>query len=290
VEAIPVIFNPNARSAKAADRIAAIRELSARILLVPTTGPGDARRLAREFALGGAPTVVAAGGDGTVNEVANGLLSVEGCQTKLGILPAGTMNVLALELGLPKRNLPECWRRIEAGITRTLDIWQLGEAYFLQLAGLGVDAEVIRATTWESKKSLGPFSYGVSAMQLLGKPAPTMSVRKPDGSVVTGEVVLLVNGKHYGGPVRVFAQADNADGLLDVLVMDKGRVGKLLGVLASMYLNQGRKPPAGVHYFQAASLEISAEQPVAMEVDGELLGNGQNLTITQKPGGLQVLI
>jgi diacylglycerol kinase family enzyme len=150
---ILVIFNPAARSERARGFLRRIEALP-RARLQPTTAPGDARRFAHEGAKGGARMVVAAGGDGTINDVVNGLA---GSNVALGILPIGTMNVFASELGLPS-DLDEAWEIIEAGHTRTIDMAQANEQYFVQLAGIGFDAQVVEATSWDWKKNFGPLA------------------------------------------------------------------------------------------------------------------------------------
>src|SRR5690606_27559992 len=108
---VPVILNPGARSARAAGRVDAVRALSPAVKLWQTAAPGEARRLAASLAKSGEPLVVACGGDGTINEVINGIAEGGGLQrTALGLLPAGTMNVFAAELGIPAGSLEECWR------------------------------------------------------------------------------------------------------------------------------------------------------------------------------------
>ena len=90
---------------KSAGRLEDIQRLSPRVVIHPTSAPRDAIRIARELTEAGAPMIVAAGGDGTVNEVINGMMAVPGAETVLGILPTGTMNVFARDLGLPCRSL-----------------------------------------------------------------------------------------------------------------------------------------------------------------------------------------
>src|SRR4051812_39401144 len=114
---IIVIINPAARSERARNVWETILSLS-NAHVEPTTGPGDARRIARKAAEDGFRIVVAAGGDGTINEVVNG---IAGTKAALGVLPVGTMNVFAAELGLP-RDLEEAWEIIEAGYTRAIDL------------------------------------------------------------------------------------------------------------------------------------------------------------------------
>ncbi len=181
----------------------------------PTTHAGEARELAARFAAQGEPVVIAAGGDGTLNEVVSGLA---GSTTVLGILPAGTMNVFARELGIPFDSLDHAFAVIERGFVREVDLFAANGAPFLQMAGVGFDAAVIEETTWKSKKMLGPLAYLLAAVKVLGERPPHMEVVCADGRREEGVAVLVGNGALYGGPFRFFRNADNRDSKLDVLV------------------------------------------------------------------------
>lgn len=269
---IPVIVNPGARSAKAGGRMDDIRSLSARVDLLETKGMGDAAQLAEALARDGASLIVAAGGDGTVNEVVNGIVRA-GAQdrTVLGVLPTGTMNVFAGELGLACARLDECWQAITEGQPRTVDLWQMNDTFFVQLAGVGMDAAIIRGTTWEAKKRWGPLSYILSGLKLRRLPAPMLTVTAPGHEPMRGTLVLLGNGRHYGGPFPLFPQAVAGDGLLDVLVMPQLGLRDFYAVgrgMCSGHYAAGR----GVRYFQTTGLRVTADEPVAYEADGELAG------------------
>lgn len=270
---IPVILNPSARSARAGDRLEALRALSPRVEIHATAGPGDARRFARELALAGAPVIVAAGGDGTVNEVVNGIaLAGPQCGTALGILPAGTMNVFANDLGLPVAKLDDCWRLIEDLRVRSIDLWMANDEYFAQLAGAGFDATTIAETTWERKKQYGPLSYLISMVEVIRRGTPPLTVTAPGREPMQGRIVLVGNGMHYGGPFRLFPNASFTDGLLDVVVvqsMSVGNVARLsLAAAAGTYSSRYRD----ITYFQTAELDISGSENVPLQADGELCG------------------
>lgn len=251
-----------------------IRALSPRVEIHATSGAGDARRFARELALAGAPVVVAAGGDGTVNEVVNGIAEAgPDTGTALGILPSGTMNVFANDLGLPCDRLDECWHLIESGRRRSIDLWRANEEYFAQLAGAGLDATVIAGTTWERKKQYGPFSYVMSMVEVMRRGTPVLTVKAPGREPMEGRVVLVGNGVHYGGPFRLFPNASFTDGLLDVVVMKSH---SLLNVTRlSMAAAAGAYSPRlrDITYFQTAELEVSCTaEAVPFQADGEVCG------------------
>ena len=148
--------------------------------------------------------VIAAGGDGTLNEVVSGLA---GSSTVLGVLPAGTMNVFAREMGIPFDSLERAFGVIEAGFVREVDLFEANGAPFVQMAGVGFDAQVIEETTWESKKMLGPLAYLLAAVKVLGERPPKMEIICADGRREKGVAVLAGNGSLYGGQFKFFRNA-----------------------------------------------------------------------------------
>lgn len=257
-------MNPSAHSERAKESLATIRRLASGADLQFTSGPGDARRLAADAAKAGARIVVACGGDGTVSEVANGLA---GTSTTLGVMPLGTMNVFAKELDLPS-DLDAAWRIIEAGVTRKIDLPTANSMHFIQLAGVGLDAQVVKETSWASKKRLGPLSYILSAAQIASRRPPLLRV-ETDDQFREGSFVLVGNGRYYGAKLVLFPDARPDDGRLDVLIfknlgyLDIARYfgGVLIGHHTDM---------ADVEYFQTSELNVTCDSPVPVELDGEL--------------------
>ncbi len=276
-ERIPVIFNPAARSTRAARQRAALESLEPAPELLLTRQPGDAEKLAERLAREGRALVVAAGGDGTVNEVLQGLCRAgRACPPAsggavLGVLPLGTMNVFSLELGQPGHDLAACWARIVGGGMREIDFWRANDLHFIQLAGVGVDAEIIRQTSWEAKKKLGPLSYVLSALRVLRRRPPLLRVAAPGEPDRFGSLALVGNGRHYGGPFPLFDRANPADGLLDVLVFH--HVGPWeLAQVARRLVTSGYSPSEDFEYFQAAEFVVDSPSRAPMELDGELRG------------------
>jgi YegS/Rv2252/BmrU family lipid kinase len=275
-----VIFNPAARGEKS-QRLRQFLEAkqSDRVILTPTASAGDATRLAT--LAGPHDIVVAAGGDGTVNEVVNGL----GGAT-LGILPLGTVNVFAKQLNIPG-NLNAAWRVIEAGQTRTID---LGHAVFggqhrsfVQLAGVGFDARAVRAASWELKKKIGPLAYVVAGWSVLGKEFAPVEVGD-----VAGAAVFIGNGRYYGGRYPLFPDAKLDDGLLDVCVLTRTRLLDLLhhgpAILFGRHTRQ-----RGVVYFQSAEFSCRSAAGTPLELDGEDAGDCP-VRFSVKPNSLRVVI
>jgi diacylglycerol kinase (ATP) len=260
-----VILNPAARSERAGNIVERLRVLvDDEAAIIVTTEAGEARALAAAAAERGASMVVAAGGDGTINEVVNGLA---GSGTALGVLPVGTMNVFAAELGVPSR-LRDAWRVIRAGHLRTIDLARANRHYFVQLAGVGLDAQVVKETTWTSKRNFGPLSYLFSTAQIAARKPPRLVVEN-EGKVCEGSFVLIGNGRFYGGPIAFFKKARVDDGLLDVLVFKRMSHLDLARYFANIVIGR-HTGLSDVEYFQARKVHISSEDAVPVEVDGEL--------------------
>lgn len=266
---LPLIINTHANGARGS----AINSWLARHLhyfcVYGTRDLHEARDLAAKLAHSGNSKLVVAGGDGTINHVIQGLI---GSECELGILPSGTMNVFARELGIPLRNFSSAWDIINEGVVKPVDIFEVNGHPFMQMAGVGFDAEVINATSWEAKKLLGPLAYVITALRTLGKKATPLQIEFDDGSIEQGDFVLIGNGSRYGGKHRIFPDAHNGDGKLDVLVVRQG-VNDIVGLLTGSYLNftlLGSKLSKMVR--QTSSLKITADKPVPFELDGDVFG------------------
>jgi len=281
----PLIFNPKARSQRG-DRVRRFLMSHAHHFAMYATNDGDeARTLAAEFAANGEPVVIAAGGDGTLNAVVRGLA---GSRTTLGILPAGTMNVFAREMGIPFGRLDKAFDVITDGHIREIDLFTANGAPFIQMAGVGFDAMVIEETTWESKKRLGPLAYLLSAVKVLGEKPPEMEVVFADGRVVKGVAVLAGNGSLYGGQFRLFRKADNRDSRIDVLVFREHGYRLVLDSLAGL-ARGGVDLSESTAYFQATSFKVRCEVETPVEVDGEWLGRFREIEFTESANRLRVL-
>ena len=261
-----VILNPAARSDSARALKEKIKSLSPRIVVRMTSSAGDARMMARKALEEGFETIVAAGGDGTVNEIAG---VVAGSAMRFGILPVGTMNVFASELGIPQNNLAAAWKVIEDGCLRELDLPMANSSPFVQLAGIGLDAEVVRLTTPESKKSLGPVSYLLTLAQVAAVSPPTVVLDPVDSRRREGSFVLIGNGRLYGGPFVLFKNARPDDGLLDVLVFKNQSHWDVVRYFQAIAFGSHADLP-DVEYFQTKSMNVHSSTSVPVELDGEL--------------------
>lgn len=264
-----VILNPAARGEKASRFRNKVREVCLGASIEVTSRPGDARRIAADAVAAGFETVVAAGGDGTINEVVNG---VAGSGARMGILPLGTVNVLAKEIGIPEGDLAAAWQVIERGHTLELDLPEANGQYFIQLAGVGLDAEVVRRTNLDLKKTLGPLSYILTLVQLAAAKPPRVIVEAPAWGERECCFALIGNGRLYGGPFPLFKRASLSDGLLDVVVFKNQSHWDVIRYFQAIAF--GTHPDLhDVEYFQSPSLSARSVSDVPVELDGELSGS-----------------
>ena len=279
---ICIIANPAARGVRA--RLEHLQRLTRNVVIRTTRGPGDAEAQAERAAEAGFGTVVAAGGDGTINEVVNG---IGNAPISLGILPMGTVNVLAMELGIPF-DLLSAWKVIRAGKTRLIDEASANGHLFVQMAGIGLDAQIVQRNDRQIKQVLGPLSYLLTATQVAVERPPRLRVSAEDHPTVDGSFVLVGNGRLYGGPFPLFPHADMQDGLLDVYVFKYMNYlhlmryfrGMLFGSLAQF---------SDVTYFKSRRLLVEANREVPLEADGELAGHSP-VEFTVKRRKLRVLV
>ena len=276
---ICVIFNPAARGNKARRFRHFLNELSQQCSLKATTGPGHARLLAQAATAAGFDIIAAAGGDGTVNEVLNGIGDEpDGFQkARLGVLPLGTVNVFARELKIPLR-LERAWAVLKHARETSIDLGRADfleegkpqRRHFAQLAGAGLDARAVELVSWKLKKSAGPLAYVVAGLQALAEKQPRITARGGD-QAVTGELALLGNGRFYGGPFEIFPGAKLQDGLLDVCAFPAVNLASLLRLVPG-FLVRRKLTGHRVRRLRAATIELTCETSAAFELDGEWAG------------------
>ncbi len=285
-ERYPLIFNPSARSQRAQKTLRFLMSHAQWFALYASRSAEDATELAAKLAAAGEPVVVVAGGDGTINAVVQGLA---GTTTALGVLPAGTMNVFARELGLPYASLKKSFDILEKGFIKEVDLFETNGHAFVQMAGIGFDAQVIEETTWETKKRFGPMAYLMSAMKVLGEKPPRMRVTCADGRVEEGVCALAGNGSLYGGQVKLFRKADNSDDMLDLLVFTEAGfrlVRDSVKGIATGAIDAGN---SSVKYLQARSFEVECDREVPMEADGEYIGRVTHVSLLPVERKLRVI-
>ncbi len=263
-----IILNPAAGSEQAERWRERIESIARGCALFMTSRSGEAEALARHVAEKGVEKIVAAGGDGTINEVVNGLA---GSNATLGLLPLGTVNVFAMELGLPANNLEFCWEVIQGDNMRFVDLPSANGKYFVQLAGVGLDAQVVKETSLAFKRSFGPLSYLISAAQIAAREPPRLFIESENASINEASFVLVGNGRRYGGPFPFFKHAVLDDGLFDVVAFKRLGYLEIIKYLQDVVFSSDIRVPE-VEYFQTPHLRITSDQDVPVELDGELVG------------------
>ncbi len=275
---IHLIYNPAAGRLQRSNggSIPRVREvlesLGNGVTLVPTAGPRDARDLARRAVDAGADLVMVAGGDGTINEVLNGLVHTH---TPMAIVPLGTANVLGAELGLAKvpdkvaAMLPGLTQeRISVGFLHT----EQQSRYFLLMAGVGLDAHIVAAVDPDLKKHLGKLAYWIGGFGQLGQKFPEFEVMV-NGQTVRSSFTLASRVRNYGGDLEIAKSACLLDDYFEVVAFegeDSFQYLKYLtGVLANLL---DRMKGVTIHRATEIELEPLGEQPVYVQVDGEFAG------------------
>lgn len=254
--------------------------------LAMTEGPGHASRLAKEAVQNGYTSVVAVGGDGTVNEVVNGLV---GTTATLGLIPLGTGNDLARTLGIP-RHLEGALQVLSQGCVRTIDYGQDTRRAFTALASLGFAADVAELVNRGESFFHGSAAFFTGVLLAISR-LKSFPVRlELDGKEVFAEEasgVFILNTRFTGGGLMIAPQAVPDDGLLDIAVI--GRIGRLdlLATLPRVYWGGHTTHPA-LSFYRARHVRVHVEQPMPRLFDGEINGIG-SLDVTVQPIGLRVI-
>ena len=234
-----VILNPTAGRRRRSRFLATLDRLGAlgcEVTLRETTAPGEAIALARAADPAAFDGVVAAGGDGTINEVINGLI---GNDLPLALLPLGTANVLAAEIGLGLA--PDTVARtIAEGPRRRIACGRAGQRYFTQMAGVGFDAHVVENVDLALKRRIGKGAYVIEAVrQAFRFGFPTYRVTA-DGETHEAASVIVANGRHYAGRYLLAPEASIEEPVFQVCLFDRG--GPLAVARYGLALQTGRLP------------------------------------------------
>ncbi|NLN47110.1 MAG: YegS/Rv2252/BmrU family lipid kinase [Clostridiaceae bacterium] len=265
-----------------------LREVST----VYTHGAGDAFETASRLRPGEVDFVLAVGGDGTVNEVINGLIR-SGSQIPLSILPAGTVNDFAYAMRLPRDVTPFCAMIKEFRVV-PIDVGKAGDQYFLNVAAGGMLTDVAYKVPSESKTVLGRMAYYIEGAVNL----PSQIYRsipfhvKAEGVDVCRDSLLFTvsNTTSVGGFRKLAPKASTGDGLLDVMVVHKPAFGDFMPLVVQLMLGEHDRNPI-VTYFQTTRVEIQAdiEDPVQLDLDGER-GGALPVTIECVPSAIKLIV
>ena len=250
-----------------------------------TEREGHARELATDFVRRGFSPIIAWGGDGTVNEVASALAFQDAV---LGIVPTGSGNGLARELGI-SRHPERAIAMVAEGVDRTIDVGELGGRLFVNLAGIGLDASV--AHLFNDLAGRGLVRYIRATLStVFGYVAGTYTLTAAEETFEErAMIVALANGRQYGNGALIAPHARLDDGLLDLVVVGPRSP---LGVLRDVrrLFNGTIDGAPDVNMRTASRVTISAAEPILFHVDGEVVQGGDTLTAVAHPGALRVRV
>lgn len=269
---IYIIGNPIAGAGKASRLIKKAKKLlegaGYKVEILLTGGPGEASRKVQALAPA-ADVLFVVGGDGTLNEVVNGLSDPS--EVPIAFLPAGTGNVVACELGLtsdPKAVAAS----IRAGRVRKMDMGLAGGRRFLMVGSVGFDALVTEQVAKMRRGKLGFKRYLIPILRTIRKYRPPELVVRLDGSkTVEGSLLIVTKTPYYGGIFTVARSASCDSGWFDVCVLRNGSVSSLIRCYSAAYRDRLPRCP-GVRFFRAKRVEVTAAEPTSVEVDGDFLG------------------
>lgn len=270
-----IIMNPAAQHGKVANLVGKVRSLFDGRLdyeLHLTEAPWHAQALARQAARGGADVIVAAGGDGTVHECANGILT-EGAKVALAVLPLGSGNDYRRTLGI-STNVNRAVDQIIAGKTKRVDVGVLNGKYFTNSVGIGLDGRVAHraADLKEERQVEGLRLYMSALMDIIAHDfhgyRATVSYDDGRPQEVPFLMLAITNGFSYGGGFLVTPQAVNGDGLLDYCIVDDlpraDAMWRIPLVVVGRHNWMGK-----VHTGRACKLRIVSEEEIPTQIDGE---------------------
>ena len=247
---------------------------------------GDGAALARDAATRGADVVVAVGGDGTLNEVVNGL---DGFETPLGVVPLGTANDFARQAGIPA----DADHAMDVILLRKpvrIDTASLNGRRFLNVSAGGIGAEATAETPHEVKASLGPLAYAISGLRKLGEFEPGHAIFEGGGYRLECDFLLFAigSGLSTGGGALVTPHASMTDGLFDLCVVEgmSRREFARVGVKLRRGEHVGHR---GVHYVRLPELVIRSSRPISVNVDGEI-SNASRLHYRARSRDLEVYV
>jgi diacylglycerol kinase (ATP) len=262
-----IVHGTRAERADVRHLVSWVREKGHLVEVLPTFERGDATVLARIAATRGVDVVAAAGGDGTLNEVVNGL---DGYDTPLGVVPLGTANDFARQVGIPADTDHAMDVILQRKPVR-VDTATMNGRRFLNVSSGGVGAEATAETPAEAKEQLGPVAYAISGVRKLADlESIPVRVQGPDFAF-DGDILLFAVGlmRATGGGTLVTPHASATDGLLDLCLVEAMSRRDFAGMVLKLKRGEHVGEP-GVHYVQLPWLTIEAIEPIAVNVDGEM--------------------
>lgn len=238
-----------------------------------TTCEGDAVQAARAAGLRGFDLVVAAGGDGTVNEVVNGLAELEE-RPQLAVVPVGTTNDFARAIGIPRDNILTAVDAILAGEARAIDIGRVNGHYFVNIAGGGRLTELTYEVPSKLKTVLGQLAYYLKGIEMLPSIRPAEVEIEYDGKLFKGEIMLFLVSltNSVGGFEKLAPDSKLNDGMFDLLILKKANLADFIRV-ASLALRGEHISDSNIIYTTANRVKVTSAQKMQLNLDGEYGGD-----------------
>ncbi|MDD3243612.1 MAG: diacylglycerol kinase family lipid kinase [Eubacteriales bacterium] len=273
-----LIYNPAAAAGAAVHTLARLEEYlrghDIPYELKTSEYVGHTIELVRQALVAGQRHFMTLGGDGTILEAVEGYLAAGSpADAEFGFLPGGTGNDLTRTLGL-SRDVIEAFEQLQAGTLRALDIWQVNDQPFINVAGIGLDVDVIRWTARTKRWLKGQAVYVSAIFLALVRHRPHPVRVWLDGKLLERRILVMTfsNGAYYGGGIHVCPPADPCDGKLDVILVNhlpKLRIPRLLlKYMKGTHIGTVRQ----VEYYRASTVQVEADPPLHFEQDGELGG------------------
>lgn len=289
---VTIIFNPVSGKEDPEKRKKIILETLAgqgyRCQFIATTKEQGARALAAEAVKGGVDLLAVSGGDGTVMEAVAALV---GTQIPIAVFPAGTGNLLSINLGIPT-TVPDAVTVALSGHIQALDLVRTGDGrYFAIMGGLGVDAQMIADTSRQAKDKLGKLAYFISAVKNLPRRRAYVDITLDDGPPLRRRVksVLLANMGKITGGLDAMPTASPRDGLLDVGILKTATLGQGLRLLGYALLGRTQDDP-DLEVYQVKKITLCARYPEPVQFDGEDGGRIQKLTAEIVPNAVRIYL
>jgi len=261
-----------------------------------TSHQGEAMELAQKAADNGAELIVSVGGDGTVNEIVNGIMKSKN-DPPLGIIPLGWANDFIKSTNIPSDIMEAC-KILVRGKIKKIDIGIINEKiYFANICGVGFDAEVAQlANQMKSKHPnlhiLSAFVYVFATVKKLLSPFSCHNVKiKFDGQEIHSKILFIAisNGKFYGGRFKITPEAIIDDGLFEVCTVEEMGRFKYLSIIPKVFKGT-HASIKGVNFYRAKEVVIQSSEPILAQVSGEVIEGQKEFTITLLPKSLKLIV
>ena len=271
-----LIINPTSGQGKAAREKRRLLELVSNMPHIHVATPESAEettRLAKSATQHGFDRILAAGGDGTINCIVNGIGE---SGMPLGIIPLGTANVLAHDLGIPQNNVSAALEIIAAHKVRGVDLGKVGNKHFVLMTGFGFDAEVVHSVDPIAKDIFGPMAYWSSYVaQMMTYPSAHFELTFDNGPTYKADAyaVVIANCGAYAYNLQIAPQAVFDDGLLDIIIFETGPGAKFrfFGQAWEVFFQKQISDP-NTTYFKSSSVIVKSNPLVKMQMDGDVCG------------------